>query len=227
MPRYKLIIEYDGGPYCGWQYQDNGPSVQGALEIAAKAMSGEDIRVNALIPLIGNVPVGSTMIVRDRFRTENDFYGGQIGFDYEYQQNKWTVGLRSSVAFGDSRERISVAGSQLITIAGQAPQAFNGGLLALNSNIGTRRDNRFAVAPEATMRVGYQMSDRIKLTAGYDFLYWSSVVRPGDQIDRVLDVNRIPNGPLAAPVTQVRPAPLFNTTDFWAQGINVGAEYTW
>jgi tRNA pseudouridine38-40 synthase len=42
MPRYKLILEYDGTPFVGWQMQDNGPSVQGRLAAAIKALSGED-----------------------------------------------------------------------------------------------------------------------------------------------------------------------------------------
>jgi len=46
MPRYKLIIEYDGAPFCGWQLQDNGASVQGALETAVKAICGEQVRVH-------------------------------------------------------------------------------------------------------------------------------------------------------------------------------------
>jgi len=36
MYRYKLIIEYDGGPFVGWQRQDNGLSVQEALEVATE-----------------------------------------------------------------------------------------------------------------------------------------------------------------------------------------------
>jgi tRNA pseudouridine38-40 synthase len=46
MPRYKLTIEYDGAPFCGWQVQDNGASVQGALEAAIKGTSGEVVRVH-------------------------------------------------------------------------------------------------------------------------------------------------------------------------------------
>lgn len=45
MPRYKLIIEYDGTPYVGWQWQTNGRAVQQAVEEAITAFSGEQLRV--------------------------------------------------------------------------------------------------------------------------------------------------------------------------------------
>lgn len=45
MPRYKLTIEYDGGPFQGWQRQDNGPSVQEALEKAAAKLDGAPVVV--------------------------------------------------------------------------------------------------------------------------------------------------------------------------------------
>jgi len=41
MHRYKLILEYDGTPFVGWQMQENGPSVQGALARAIETFSGE------------------------------------------------------------------------------------------------------------------------------------------------------------------------------------------
>ncbi len=45
MPRYRLTIEYDGGPFVGWQRQDNGPSIQGSLEAAIMRFSGESATV--------------------------------------------------------------------------------------------------------------------------------------------------------------------------------------
>jgi len=45
MPRYRVILEYDGGPFAGWQRQENGPSVQAALEDAIFKLSGERVGV--------------------------------------------------------------------------------------------------------------------------------------------------------------------------------------
>jgi tRNA pseudouridine38-40 synthase len=45
MPRYKLLIEYDGTPFAGWQIQANGASVQGTLTTAVEAFCGERVQV--------------------------------------------------------------------------------------------------------------------------------------------------------------------------------------
>ncbi|GAA4014782.1 tRNA pseudouridine(38-40) synthase TruA [Sphingomonas swuensis] len=47
MTRWKLILEWDGAPFMGWQRQDHGPSVQGALEQAARRMTGEEVTAYA------------------------------------------------------------------------------------------------------------------------------------------------------------------------------------
>lgn len=46
MPRYRATIEYDGGPYNGFQLQAGQPSVQGELERALAAFTGEAPRVH-------------------------------------------------------------------------------------------------------------------------------------------------------------------------------------
>lgn len=43
MTRFRLTIEFDGRPFMGWQRQAHGPSVQAALEDAAKAITGEEV----------------------------------------------------------------------------------------------------------------------------------------------------------------------------------------
>lgn len=46
MARYRLTLEYDGGAFVGWQRQDNGASVQGALEDAIEKLSAERVTVH-------------------------------------------------------------------------------------------------------------------------------------------------------------------------------------
>ncbi len=45
MPRYKLIIEYDGTPFLGWQTQTDGLTVQGVLTAAIEAFTAETVMV--------------------------------------------------------------------------------------------------------------------------------------------------------------------------------------
>lgn len=45
MPRYKLTLEYDGTPFCGWQFQENAPSVQQTLEEAMEKFAGHPVRL--------------------------------------------------------------------------------------------------------------------------------------------------------------------------------------
>jgi tRNA pseudouridine38-40 synthase len=45
--RFAVTVEYDGRPFMGWQRQDHGPSVQAAIERAAKEITGESIAVHA------------------------------------------------------------------------------------------------------------------------------------------------------------------------------------
>jgi len=45
MQRYKIIIEYDGSNYVGWQKQDNGLSIQESLQIAIKKQTQENVEV--------------------------------------------------------------------------------------------------------------------------------------------------------------------------------------
>ena len=43
--RYKVTVEYDGSDFCGWQLQPGKSTVQGAIENALAALTGESIRI--------------------------------------------------------------------------------------------------------------------------------------------------------------------------------------
>ena len=107
---------------------------------------------------------------------------------------------------------------------GAPPPVTNvGGLLALPSTIGSRSRDRVAVIPVFGAQLGYQLTSHLRAYAGYTFLYWGEVVRAGDQVDLAVNPNLLP--PATQPVSgPLRPAPRFENTSFWAQGIDLGLE---
>jgi hypothetical protein len=179
----------------------------------------ENLTVLPSVPLIG----GTQFVVQDHFNTHNQFYGGQLGLRGQVWQGCFFAVANLKCALGDSQQGVDIAGFTTITPPGGPATTQSGGLLALPSNGGHFFGDRFAVVPEGSLVLGYQVTEHVSLTVGYTFLYWSNVARPGDQIDRGLNPAALPlNG--APPTPTSRPAFLLQDSDFWVQGLTFGLE---
>lgn len=198
-------------------------------------------------PFAGGGPIaGLVFNAQDQFRTLNDFYGGQLGIRAEYPLDRFFVRATGKLALGDMHQSVAISGVTQTQDVGfyrfglgfvNAPmQAIPGGIFAQPSNMGSHTRDAFAVVPEATINLGYKVTRWARVLVGYNVLYLSSVARPGDQMDRVINPTRTAfaasfnaNSPnLAIPVVgPANPAFTFNESSFWAQGVNVGLEVTY
>lgn len=176
-------------------------------------------------------PFTNQMItVADRFATQNHFYGGNIGADAIWFWGRFSIDVRAQVALGDTVQMLDISGTQRFVSPAGAVQNFTGGLLALPSNIGHFSHNAFSVVPEIGVNLGYQILPNLRAYVGYNFLYWSNVIRPGTSINPVLDVTQIPNFPLnpePMPLPGLHPAPFFHEVGFWAQGLTFGFQFVY
>ncbi len=206
----------------------------------------EDLQVaSAFSPLLDQflnfqnqlVNTGSTLTTFDGFQAQNHFYGSQLGGRLEWTLGPLTIGALGKVALGDNQELVRVVGTSSLTTPGGAALPIGGtavafpvastttvpgGVLAQSSNIGDHFRNQFAVVPEVDLQVSYQITNWLEVHVGYSFLYWSSVVRPGDLVDRTVEAGQVPTDPLFGTATGTRPAFQFHSTDYWAQGVNFG-----
>ena len=90
-------------------------------------------------------------------------------------------------------------------------QARLGGVYAQPSNIGSYNRNELSAIPEVGVNVGCQLTAHLRALVGYSFLYIAEVVRPGDQIDRTVNLTQQNAGGL---VGAARPQFAFNALDF-------------
>src|SRR5262249_2194102 len=183
----------------------------------------ENVTLQRDIP--GVARAGDQIFVFDHFNTRNQFYGGQIGIDAEWRRGRWYLETGVKCAFGVTHQSLDINGGQRITSVNGGGQNFTGGPLALPSNTRHLPPARFGPLPHLHPKLGYNVTENVRVFVGYDFLYWSSVLRPGDQIDLALDANAVPNSGAPFPAAgQVRPVVPFRTTGYWATGMNAGIE---
>lgn len=160
----------------------------------------------------------------DQFSTRNQFYGAQFGLRSSFGKHRVSAELEGKVAIGSNSQSVEINGAA----SSSSPFfTFNarGGLLAVISNIGQYHRNEFTVAPEVKTQLSYNFTHHLCAFVSYDFFYWNKVVRPGEQIDRVLNTDLTAVfGSQPTISSPVRPAFIFNNANFWAQGFSIGIQ---
>jgi hypothetical protein len=170
------------------------------------------------------VAAGTRIRTEDLFETTNHFYGANFGTSFEYRYHRIAIVVGNDVAIGSMRSSVNIIGTTTATSPAGAPlvgSPANGGLEAGQTNVGRRVNNNFSVVEQPSINLGYQLTRGIRISCGYDFLYTYNVLRPGLQIDPVINPNTTPtSATFGTPGGPTRPSQLFVLTDYYAQGVN-------
>jgi hypothetical protein len=166
---------------------------------------------------------GIHTIILDEFTTFNRYYGAQIGLESDLRLGPVYLTITSKVGAGQTRQTLIVKGGTAVWELGPDRRTVDPtkGFLAQSTNIGRYRRNTFSWMPEMTVRLGADLNPWVSVWMGYNFLWWTDVLRPGDQVDTT--INPQPTG-VDAPFTgrDARPAVFLKHTDVWAQGLSFG-----
>ncbi|MES1213038.1 MAG: BBP7 family outer membrane beta-barrel protein [Singulisphaera sp.] len=165
--------------------------------------------------------LGATLQTFDGFKTSNSFFGGNIGAGMESSRGRWTLMTIGRLGFGGTAERVAISGNSIATAPGGGSVASAGGLLAQPTNIGNYRHDVFSLLPQLEMKLSFMFSPNIRLMVGYDIMYWTRVVRPGQQIDEYINPTQAQGGTLIG-----TPGPVFRfqETQLLVQGLSTGVE---
>ncbi|MEO6784582.1 MAG: BBP7 family outer membrane beta-barrel protein, partial [Chthoniobacteraceae bacterium] len=184
----------------------------------------ESLNLTTTIQGVSGPYTGQYGVATDRFRTQNRFFGGLLGLRGTYSSGRLSADLAARVALGSSNQEQVIAGGFYARNFTGPYSSGTEGVFAQPANEGRTSNNRFSVVPDVQLKIGYAITPRLRATLGYDFMYWSSVQRPGDQINREIPKGQTFNQADPA-VSTTSPSRLTKTTDFFAHGFSFGMDF--
>jgi len=164
-----------------------------------------------------------SLAVQDVFATQNEYNAGHVGLLGDYRRGQWGLELLARFGFGNMRQTVSINGSTTTVDANGGTSTRASGLLAQLTNSGVYTQDTFSFMNDAGVKLAYYPTERLKLTVGYSLMYWSSVVRPGQEIDLSVD-SRLFTGNVTGGATPTHPAFAFDPTHFVVHGLTAGLE---
>jgi hypothetical protein len=164
----------------------------------------------------------SVVLGHDHFGTRSEFYGSTIGVRGIRSGRRLQVSTSGVIGLGFNANEVNVSGSRLQESPSGLVTVTPGFVFAEPTNQGTFQHRNFSVVPECKLGLSYWLRRRLAVDVSYSALYWNNVVRPGDQIDRVVNPTQRGGGTL---VGDARPSPLFHRTDLWFHAVGFGVTY--
>jgi hypothetical protein len=162
--------------------------------------------------------------VSDQFRTHNSFYGGQLGLMGEYRRGRGFMTISTKLALGAMHQVVDINGGSTTTVSnglgGTITSGNVGGLYANSSNIGRYKNDEFAIIPDINMTLGYNILKAVKLSVGYNFIYYNNVARPTSVINPVVNTGVVPTSPDFGLIPTVSTGSVVKQADFLLHGLN-------
>ncbi len=169
------------------------------------------------------LPAQSTLLgLEDHLSTFNKFYGGQVGLTGEYRCGCFFVAGKAAAALGVNDELVRLKGESIFHVPGNR-QSQQYGLFVLPSNRGEYERCVLNVVTELKIDFGVEVTNWLRIHAGYSLITWSNPVRPGDQIEPVNSTQVQPGGLVGL----AQPTMPWREDLFWAHGVNAGIEIRW
>jgi len=174
----------------------------------------------------GTFGPGNTTLVNDVFRTHNYFSGAQVGGRINWESGPLFINLAARAAIGSMEQSVNIYGTSTILQPGLPPVTVPGGLLAVLSNGGLHHRSEFGFLPETNLTIGVDITQNIRLQAGYNLLYLNNVVRPGAHVSAAVDTRQVVTDLSYNPALTVKDPPFqYHATDFWIQAISVALTF--
>jgi hypothetical protein len=163
----------------------------------------------------------NSLTILDRFNNYNHFYGGQIGGQVHWHLSSLELGFTGKIALGTTQELAILDSSTTLNTPGGTPTSNPGGILVQPSNTGRFFHSSFSYVPELALNLAWWVTPQVRLGVGYQYLYWSRVIRPSNEIDTTVNPAQVPqDARFGNGAGDARPAFVLHQSDFWAEGFN-------
>ncbi|RLS24571.1 MAG: hypothetical protein DWH70_06985 [Planctomycetota bacterium] len=178
-----------------------------------------------------------TSISSDNIKVYNNFLGPQIGINSNYNFKRVTFDFNGKLGIGVQHQVVTINSSTTQkfdvnngdgTTSTQV-QNYAAGVLFSPYDVGRHSRNQFGFIPELNLKLGYRLFDRMKITAGYDFLMMANVLRASNQTQLIPYTTQSNYSGLAvqqqtSSQTIQIPAFTFDNSNLIINGLNVGMQ---